>query len=157
MAMLSIAMTVDVIGPFAVVQRHVRNCVRALIALFRFGLGLLVGVTIFAIATGIFTSACSPDSAGASLIYGIGIFLGAMLCVPAATLSAPDRLAPRLLPWVSAATILLPAGIFSQSAADGSWQSSYSIYLAATFCGGIAGTRLTLQTLADRMRVRILR
>src|SRR3954468_13422401 len=140
MAILSIAMTVGVTEPFAVAQRRVGYCVRAIMSLFRFGLGLLVGVTIFAVATGIFTSACSPASAGAPLIYGIGIFLGAMLCVPAATLSAPDRLAPLLLPWISAAAILLPAGIFSQSAANGSWQSSYAIYLAATFCGGIAGT-----------------
>jgi hypothetical protein len=156
MAMLSIAMTVDVIRPFAIAQRRIAYCAIAIMSLFRFGLGLLVGVTIFAIASGIFTSACSPDSIGAPLIYGIGIFLGATLCVPAATLSAPDRLAPYALPWISAAAVLLPAGIFSQSAATGHWHSSYAIYLAATFCGGIAGTRLTLHTLAERMRVRIL-
>ncbi|HET6606512.1 MAG TPA: hypothetical protein VFG62_07580 [Rhodopila sp.] len=154
--MLSIAMTVEVIKPFAVTRRRVAACVSAVMALVRFGLGVLVGVTIFAIATGIFTSACSPNAIGAPLIYGIGIFLGTTLSVPAATLSAPDRLARHLLPWISAAAILLPAGIFSQSASDGSWQHSYDIYLAATFCGGIAGTKLTLDTLARRMRIRLL-
>jgi hypothetical protein len=156
MVMLSIALTVGVIGPFAVAQRRVARCVRAIMSLVRFGLGLLVGVTIFAIATGIFTSACSPACTGAPLIYGVGIFLGATLCVPAAALSAPDRMALHALPWISAAAILLPAGLFSQSAANGSWQPSYSIFLAATFCGGIAGTNLTLHTLAHRMRIRIL-
>ncbi len=154
--MLSIAMTVGAIRPFAVAQRRIASCVRAIMSLFRFGLGLLVGVTIFAIATGIFTSACSPDSIEAPLIYGVGIFLGATLCVPAATLSVPARMAMHVLPWISAAAILLPAGIFSHSAADGSWQPSYSIYLAATFCGGVAGTNLTLHTLAQRMRIRTL-
>jgi hypothetical protein len=65
-------------------------------------------------------------------------------------------MALRVLPWISAAAILLPAFTFSQSAANGSWQPSFSIYLAATFCGGIAGTNLTLDTLANRMRVRIM-
>lgn len=154
--MLSIAMTVEVIKPFAVVRRRVAACVQAVMAMLRFGLGVLVGVTIFAIATGVFTSACSPNAAGAPLIYGIGIFLGTTLCVPAATLSAPDRMTHRVLPWISAAAILLPAGIFSQSASDGSWQPSYGIYLLATFSGGIAGTKLTLDALAQRMRIRVL-
>ena len=154
--MLSIAMTFDVIRPFAVARRRIAAGLRTVMTLFRFALGLLVGVTIFAVATGIFASVCSPDWAGAPLIYAAGIFLGAALSVPAAALATPDRIVMHVLPWISAAAVLLPAGIFSQSAAAGSWQNSYTIYLAATFCGGIAGTNLTLRTLARRPQLQVL-
>ncbi len=154
--MFSIALTLDAIRPFALAQRRVATVFRAVLALFRFGLGLVVGVTIFALAAGLFTSVCAPSCAQAPLIYALGIFVGAALCVPAATLAAPDRLTCDVLPWISAAAILLPAGIFSHSAANGGWQPAYMIYLAATFCGGIAGTNLTLRTLANRRCVTVL-
>lgn len=154
--MFSIALTLDVIQPFAVARRRITKALRAIMALFRFGLGVVVGVTIYAVATGLFTSVCSPSCAQAPFIYAFGIFLGAALCVPAVTLAAPDKLTFDALPWTSAAVILLPAGVFSHSAASGGWQPAYMIYLAATFFGGVAGTNLTLHALATRRRIRVL-
>lgn len=153
--MLSIAMTFEVVRPFAAARLRIAAMCRAVMMLVRLAFGLLVGVTIFAIATGLFTSICSPVWVAAPLVYAAGIFCGAALCVPAAALAAPERLAMQALPWISAAAILLPAGTFSRSAATGSWQSSYAIYLAATVCGGIAGTNMALRFLQRRPHPRI--
>ncbi len=153
--MFSIALTIDVVQPFAVARRRISNAVRGVLALFQFGFGIVAGVTIYAVATGLFTSVCSPTCAQAPFIYAFGIFLGSALSVPVTTLAAPERLAFKVVPLVSAAAVLLPAGIFSHAAAAGGWQPTYMLYLAATVCGGIAGTNLTLRALANRPRVKV--
>ena len=151
--MLSIAVTVGLVSPFAVAQRRIRGAFRFLLHLLRFGFGLLAAVILFALIITLFTSLCPAGSTHAPLFNAAGIFLATMLCVPAATIPEAERQALRVLPWISAAAILLPAGLFSRAYATGAWQSCFMLYLAATFCGGIVGTRMTLRFITSRPRV----
>jgi hypothetical protein len=143
--MIPIAMTLGAISPFAVAQRRIGRGFRLLGHLARFALGLVSAVVQFAVAIYAFTILSPPGALHAPLVYGVGLFIGTALAVPAVTLAAPDDRIELVLPWVSAAAILLPAGIFSQIAAAGGWHGAYLTYLAATFSGGVVGTNMTLR------------
>lgn len=153
--MIPIAMTLGAISPFAVAQRRIGRAFRMIGHLLRFGFGLISAVVLFGVAIFAFTLLCPPGALHAPLVYGLGLFVGTALCVPAATLAAPgDRIEP-VLPWISTAAILLPAGLFSHTVATSGWQDAYLTYLAATFSGGVAGTNMTLRLMAPRRRVSI--
>ncbi len=151
--MIPIAMTLGAISPFAVAQRRAGRTFRMLGHLARFGFGLVSAIVFFAVAIYAFTLLSPPGALHAPLIYGVGLFIGTALCVPAATLAAPDDRIEQMLPWVSAAAILLPAGVFSHIAAAGEWHDAYLTYLAATFSGGVMGTNMTLRLVGRVPRI----
>jgi hypothetical protein len=153
--MIPIAMTLGAISPFAVAQRRIGRGFRMLAYLLRFGFGLVSAIVQFAIAMYAFTLLCPPGSLHATLVYSAGLFIGTVLSVPAVTLAAPDDRVEQVLPWISAAAILLPAGVFSQTAAAHGWHDAYLTYLAATFCGGVVGTNMTLRLVGPVSRISV--
>jgi hypothetical protein len=151
--MIPIAMTLGAISPFAVAQRRIACAFRIVGHLLRFGLGLLSAVVLFGVAIYAFTLLCPPGAVHAPLVYGLGLFVGTALCVPAATLAAPEDRIQQVLPLISAAAILLPAGLFSHTVATGGWQDAYLTYLASTFSGGVAGTNMALRLMRPLPRL----
>jgi hypothetical protein len=151
--MIPIAMTLGAISPFTVAQRRIRRMVRMLAQLLRFGFGLLSAVLQFALAVSIFTWLCPPGAMHAPWVYSAGLFIGTALAVPAATLATPVDRVEQVLPWISAAAILLPAGVFSQVAVAHEWHGAYLMYLAGTFCGGVVGTNMTLWLMGPAPRI----
>lgn len=151
--MIPIAMTLGAISPFAVAQRRIGRMFRMMAYLLRFGFGLLSAVAQFAVAIYAFTLLCPPGALHAPLVYSAGLFIGTALSVPAVTLAAPHDRVEQVLPWISAAAILLPAGVFSQVAAAHGWHDAYLAYLAGTFCGGVVGTNMTLRLIGPASRV----
>jgi hypothetical protein len=140
--MLHIATMLGVASPFVLEHRLIIVLRSWTATVWRLVLAFGIAVALYGLMLLAITETYQPSGPMATVLYGFGLALAALLAICGGTLASPARLARITFLGTSGLAVLLPVGLYVQMAASGAWRAGYLWYLIGGVAGSVAAMKL---------------